>query len=77
MSTNNDYVFGKKNIILISVGVLLTFVGFILMMGGGSDDPKVFNEDEMFSFMRITLAPILVIGGYGVVIYGIMRKNKA
>jgi hypothetical protein len=46
------------------------------MMGGGSDDPNVFNADEMFSFTRITLAPILVIGGYVIVIYGIMKKNK-
>lgn len=46
------------------------------MMGGGSDDPNVFNEEEMFSFTRITLAPILVIGGYALVIFGIMKKNK-
>ena len=52
-------------------------IGFLLMMGGGSDDPNVFNADEMFSFRRIDLAPIMVIGGYGVVIYGIMKKNKA
>lgn len=61
----------------IIAGVLVTFLGFILMMGGGSEDPNTFNEDELFSFTRITLAPILVIGGYAIVIFGIMKKNKA
>ena len=61
----------------IVAGVLVTFVGFILMMGGGSEDPNTLNEDELFSFTRITLAPILVIGGYAIVIFGIMKKNKA
>ncbi|MCB9224671.1 MAG: DUF3098 domain-containing protein [Crocinitomicaceae bacterium] len=75
MSSNN-FVFSKKNIMFIIIGVVVTLIGFFLMVGGGSNDPKVFNEGEMFSFTRITLAPILVIGGYVVVIYGIMKKNK-
>lgn len=77
MNTQNNFVFGKQNIMFIIIGIVVTFLGFILMMGGGSEDPNVFNEDEMFSFTRITLAPLLVIGGYVVVIYGIMKKNKA
>lgn len=77
MSSENKFVFGKQNIMFIIIGIAVTLVGFLLMMGGGSDDPNVFNGDEMFSFRRITLAPLLVIGGYGVVIFGIMRKNKA
>ena len=77
MSSNDNFVFGKKNIIFILTGVIVTFIGFILMMGGGAEDPNVFNEDELFSFTRITLAPILVIGGYAIVIFGIMKKNKA
>ena len=76
MSSNN-FVFSKKNIMIIIIGVVISMIGFLLMMGGGSDDPNVFNADEMFSFRRIDLAPIMVIGGYGVVIYGIMKKNKA
>ena len=76
MSSDNNFVFGKMNIILIAVGILVTFIGFVLMMGGGSDDPKVFNAEEMFSFRRITLAPIMVIGGYVIVVYGIMKKKK-
>jgi len=76
MSENNKFVFGKDNYIFIIGGFLLTLVGFLLMMGGGSEDPNVFNEAELFSFRRITLAPFLVIVGYGVVIYGIMKKRK-
>lgn len=75
MSSNN-FVFSKKNIMFIIIGCVVTLIGFFLMMGGGSDDPNVFNEEEMFSFTRITLAPILVIGGYALVIFGIMKKNK-
>lgn len=77
MDTSKNFVFGKQNKMFIIIGLLLTFVGFLAMMGGGSADPNVFDGDELFSFRRITLAPILVIGGYVVVIYGIMKKNKA
>ncbi len=77
MSSNNNFVFSKQNIVLIIAGIVVTLIGFVLMIGGGSEDPNVFKEEEIFSFTRITLAPLLVIGGYGVVIYGIMKKNKA
>lgn len=77
MSDKEKFVFGKQNYPLIIGGFALTLIGFFLMIGGGSDDPNVFNEEELFSHRRITLAPILVIAGYGIVIYGIMKKNKA
>lgn len=51
-------------------------IGFLMMVGGGSDDPKVFDEKELFSERRITLAPITVILGYVVVIFGIMKKTN-
>lgn len=73
---SNKFVFDKSNYMFIIGGFLLTLVGFLLMMGGGSEDPNVFNEKELFSFRRITLAPLLVIAGYGIVIYGIMKKRK-
>ncbi|MEX1001062.1 MAG: DUF3098 domain-containing protein [Crocinitomicaceae bacterium] len=76
MNSDKNFVFGKQNKLIIITGVVLTFIGFLLMMGGGSEDPNVFNEKELFSFRRITLAPILVMLGYGVVIYGIMKKRK-
>lgn len=59
--------------ILIGLGIVL--LGFILMMGGGSDSPDEFNYD-IFSFRRITLAPIVVLGGFGFVFWSIMRKPK-
>ena len=59
-------------LMLIGLGVIV--LGFILMAGGGSDDPDVFNED-MFSFRRITLAPVLVLAGFVFEIYAIMKKT--
>ena len=59
--------------ILIGFGIII--LGFILMMGGGSDNPAEFNYD-IFSFSRITLAPIVVLMGFGFVFWAIMRKPK-
>ncbi len=73
----DNFVFGKDNKLFIIVGFVLTLVGFLLMMGGGSEDPNVFNKEELFSPVRITLAPFLVIAGYVVVLYGIMKKRKS
>lgn len=64
---------GKKNLIMMAIGVVIIVLGFALMAGGGSDDPNVFNY-EMFSFRRITLAPILVIGGFAFEVFAIMKK---
>ena len=64
---------GKKNLVLMAIGVAIIVLGFILMAGGGSDDPNVFSY-EMFSFRRITLAPLLVIGGFAFEIYAIIKK---
>ncbi len=76
MSDNKGFVFGKDNYMFIVGGFVLTLIGFLLMMGGGSEDPNVFVEEELFSPIRITVAPFLVIAGYGIVIYGIMKKRK-
>ncbi|HIW19456.1 MAG TPA: DUF3098 domain-containing protein [Candidatus Alistipes pullicola] len=64
-----------ENYKLMLIGFVIIVIGFILMAGGGSDDPNVFNED-MFNFRRITLAPILVLGGFAFEIYAIMKKPK-
>ena len=69
-----QFVFGKNNIVMILVGIVVTLIGFVLMIGGSSEDPTVFNTDEIFSPVRITVAPFLVVAAYGVVIYGIMKK---
>ena len=67
--------FAKTNYILVLVGVLLVALGMVLMIGGGSSDPDVFNE-KMFSFQRITLAPILILAGFVVEIVAIFWKKK-
>ena len=67
--------FGRDNYLWVLIGIAFIFFGFILMIGGGSNDPDVFNE-AIFSFRRITLAPILVLAGFGIEIYAIMKKNK-
>lgn len=71
----NKISFSKQNYIIIGIGVLVVVLGFILMSGGGSEDPSKWNP-EIFSFRRITLAPITVMLGYVIVVVGIMRKNK-
>jgi hypothetical protein len=72
---NNEFLFGKTNYKILIIGIILIALGFILMSGGGSDDPNVFNE-EIFNFRRIRLAPTIVLAGFGVVIYSIFKKDK-
>ena len=67
--------FGKQNYIIVLIGIALIALGFILMIGGGSTDPDVFNE-KMFNFQRITLAPILVLTGFVVEIVAIFWRKK-
>ena len=75
MEEKSKMVLGRKNYNFIILGCLVVLLGFILMSGGGSEDPNVFIEEELFSFRRITLAPFLVISGYGLVLFGIMKKQ--
>lgn len=65
------FLFGKKNYKFMAIGLGIIALGFILMAGGGSDDPNVFNP-EMYNFRRIRLAPTLVLIGLGIEIYAIM-----
>lgn len=71
-----DFALGMENYRLLLIGFGIIVLGFILMMGGGSSDPKVFTGDELFSFRRITLAPIVVLFGFIFEIYAIMKKPK-
>jgi len=79
MKKNNkpskDFIFKKKNYIVMLVGILFIVIGFILMSGGGSDDPNVFNE-EIYNFRRIRLAPILVLIGFGIQVYAILLNPR-
>jgi hypothetical protein len=69
-----DFLFDKVNYKILLIGIAVIALGFILMSGGGSDDPKVFNED-VFSFRRIRLAPTMVLIGFGITIYSIFKKS--
>ena len=63
----------RKNYIILAIGFAVVLLGFVLMAGGGSHSATEFNYD-MFSFRRITLAPILVVGGFVVEIYGSLKR---
>lgn len=68
------FVFGKRNYIIMLVGLGIIALGFILMIGGGSEDPNVFNP-EIFNAQRITVAPFLVVAGLLLEVYAIMSKK--
>jgi hypothetical protein len=67
--------FGKSNYTWMLVGAALIMIGMVLMSGGKSADPNVFNSEEVYSFRRITLAPILIIAGFLVEIFAIFKKS--
>ncbi len=73
-TTKQQFLFDRSNYILMAAGLALIIVGYLLMAGGKSSDPNVFNEAEIYSFRRITLAPILVLLGLAVEGYAIMKK---
>ncbi|MDO1501811.1 DUF3098 domain-containing protein [Winogradskyella maritima] len=71
-----DFIFGKKNYKWLFIGLAFIAVGFILMSGGGSDDPNVYS-DAIFSWRRIRLAPTLILIGFGIQVYAILlNPNK-
>jgi len=70
-----EFVFGKKNYLFMLIGIGIIALGFILMIGGGSNDPNVFNP-AIYNFRRIRLAPALVLIGFGVEVYAILRKPE-
>ena len=68
------FVFGKKNYKFMFIGLACIALGFILMSGGGSDDPNVFNP-EIFSWRRIRLAPMVILIGFGIQVYAILLNS--
>mgnify|MGYP006128480351 CR=1 FL=1 len=74
--SDEKFPLAKSNFKLIIIGLAVVLLGFILMAGGGSEDPNEFLEDELFSFRQITLAPGLVMAGYIFIVYAIMKKPK-
>ena len=76
--TNNqdeNFALDGSNYLFLAIGFIIIIIGFLLMVGGKSEDPAVFSE-EIFSFRRITLAPIVVLAGFAFEIWAIMRKPK-
>jgi hypothetical protein len=75
-ANKTGFALGKENYKLIIIGFVIILFGFLLMIGGKSEDPNLFNADEIFSFRRITLAPMVVLAGFIFEIWAIMKKPK-
>jgi len=75
-NANHRFAFQKLNYKFLLIGLAINIVGFLLMIGGESTDPNKFDASALFSPIRITLAPILIIGGYLVMLYAIMKQPK-
>jgi len=71
-----NILFTKENYKWMLIGAVIMTIGFFLMAGGKSADPNVFNDSQIYSFRRITLAPILIVGGLVVEIFAIIKKQK-
>ena len=70
-----EFLFGANNYKILIIGLVVIALGFILMSGGANENPNVFNED-VYSFRRIRLAPTVVLIGFGIIIYSILKKSK-
>ena len=75
-NNEKEFAFRPENYKLLLIGLGINILGFILMIGGGTDDPNKFDSDALFSDTRITIAPMLIIAGYLVIMYSIMKKKK-
>lgn len=73
----NSELFGKDNYMWMLIGGAVLALGFFLMAGGKSPDPTVFNKDDVYSTTRITIAPLLIIAGFVIEIFAIMKKPKS
>ncbi|MFL5753932.1 MAG: DUF3098 domain-containing protein [Bacteroidia bacterium] len=77
MSTENKgFAIARENYKILLAGIAILVIGYLLMIGGGSDDPNVFNP-EIFSTQRITIAPVVCLAGFVTIIVAIMRRPKA
>ncbi len=72
----NTPLFTKENYMWMLAGLAVMALGFFLMAGGKSSNPKVFNDSDVYSFTRITIAPVLIIAGLVIEIFAIMKKPK-
>ncbi len=77
MSENKTHFgFKPENYRFLLIGLAINILGFLLMIGGATEDPNEFHKEELFSTTRITIAPMLIVAGYIVIFYSIMRKSK-
>lgn len=74
-NSKNEFIFGKRNYKFMLIGLAVIALGFILMAGGGSDNPDVFNP-EIYNWRRIRLAPTLILIGFAIEIYAILTQPK-
>ena len=75
MKKEKEFLFGKRSYRIMGIGVVLVILGFVLMTGGGSDDPNVFNP-AIYSPLRIRIAPTLVLAGFAVLMVAILSAKK-
>ncbi|MEN9951625.1 MAG: hypothetical protein RLY85_2377 [Bacteroidota bacterium] len=76
MDAKNNTLFGKDNLRWMLIGVAVIIAGIVLMSGGKTQDPNVFDVNEVYSKTRITVAPILIVVGLLIEVYAIMKKSK-
>lgn len=73
--TATAFIFNRNNYLLMIGGIALMALGFILMLGGNMPNPDVWEPDRIYSFRRITLAPILILAGLGLEVFAIFKKS--
>lgn len=73
-SASLEFAFQRSNYVWLGIGLALLITGYILMSGGKAEDPTAFS-DAIFSFRRITLAPVVVLMGYGTIFYAILKRG--
>ena len=74
-TSKQEFLFGATNYKILIIGLVVIALGFILMSGGANENPNIFNE-EVFNFRRIRLAPTVVLIGFGITIYSILKKSQ-
>lgn len=77
MALTDTFLFGKKNFMIVLIGLGVIFIGFLLLMGGATTDPLVYPEDEMYGFRRTILAPFVILVGFIIQIFAIFDKSSA
>lgn len=76
-SPTTPFIFDRTNYMIMIAGVIVILIGFALMSGGATHDPNIFPKEEIYSFRRITLAPIVIIAGFAIEIFAILKRPKA